>query len=100
MDTRQLGMNRSIRLICSRHILPRKSQFSWDIAQLECSIRRVPQIPQIGKVGMYPSSITQMRPLRQSFIWARPSSKTGVNTVLEIGTNQAEKQTRQLKQTD
>jgi len=39
-------------------------------------------------------------PPSQSFIWARPSPKTGVNTVLEIGTNQAEKRTRQLKQTD
>jgi hypothetical protein len=63
MDTRQVDMNKSIRLICSCRILPPKSQFSWDIAQLEYSNRRVPQIPQIGKVGIYPSSITQMCPL-------------------------------------
>jgi hypothetical protein len=33
-------------------------------------------------------------------IWARPSHSTGVNTVLEIGTNQAETQPKQLRQID
>jgi hypothetical protein len=32
--------------------------------------------------------------------WARPSHKTGVNRVLERGTNQAEEHIRQLKQTE
>jgi hypothetical protein len=57
------------------------------------------ELPPREPIG-HGSGHANVPPLCQSFNWPRPSGRTGVNTVLEMGENQAEKRSRHLRQTD